>query len=346
MKKVGIITVYETENIGSVLQATALKNVVEAMGYSVFFISTKNQYSIHSLKWLVRSMAKAVVRHNRVQDCWTKYWHYERYIKNTFHTVPPGEVLKKDPEMLIIGSDTVWDVDSRYFEDSSRIFWALDWMNIPIITYAASIANTAYRSLDERQYPQKALRAYRAISVRDRYTAGYVEARTGRTVSIVCDPTLLLPAEHYREKCFRVEEKYLLLYLFAELTEGTKQEVQRFAADKGLTIISLGKHILGSDKWVSGTIENFLSYFNSAEYVVTNTFHGTIFSILFNKAFVSLECNKNKVAQLLQGFGLSEKLTSDHIAEALEEKIDYSQINEQIRKMRDESMQFLLDELA
>lgn len=345
MKKIGIITVYETENTGSVLQATALKNVVEAMGYSVLFISTKNRYSVHSLKCLTKSIVKAVIRRNRVRDCWTKYWYYEHYINHTFQTILPENVPVEGLETIIIGSDTVWDVASKYFEESCGTFWALDWMDIPIVTYAATIANTAYSKLNELRYPEDALKRYKAISVRDQYTEGYIEAKLGRKVPIVCDPTLLLPAEYYRKKCFKVEERYLLLYLFDELKGSVKQEVRRFANKKGLKIISLGKHILGSDQWVSGTIENFLSYFDSAEYIITNTFHGTVFSILFNKSFVSLDYNKNKVTELMCGFELSKRLISCNVSAVLEQRIDYSRINKQIIKMRNESMQFLRKEL-
>lgn len=346
MKKIGIITVYKTENIGSVLQSTALKNVVEAMGYSVLFISTKNKYSVHSRKQLAKSIAKAVIRRNRICNCWMRYRYYEHYIKNTFQTIQPERVPFEGLEKIIIGSDTVWDVGSKYFEESSRTFWTLDWMNIPVVTYAVTIGNTSYRTLNGLQYPEEAIKQYQAVSVRDRYTARYVEAKTGRAVPVVCDPTFLLPVEYYRGKCFKVEGKYLLLYLFDELAEHAKKDIRRFAAERGLRIVSLGKHILGSDQWVSGTIENFLSYFNCAEYIVTNTFHGTIFSILFNKAFVSLDCTKNKVTDLLQGFSLSGRLTSDNILAVLEQKIDYNQVNNQISEMRNRSMQFLVQKLA
>lgn len=345
MKKIGIITVYETENTGSVLQATALKNVVEAMGYSVFFISTKNRYSAHSGKRLVKRMIRAVIRRGCVRDCWKSYWYYEHYIRDTFPTVMPEKAAWEGPEKIIIGSDTVWDVEAKYFARSHRIFWALDWRNPQIITYAATIGNSSYDTLDGLKYPKAALGQYRSVSVRDRYTGEYVRAKTGQMPQIVCDPTLLLPVEYYLEKCFPVEEKYLLLYLFDELKEEVRREIRSFAAAKGLKVVCVGKHILGSDQWIAGTVENFLSYFSSAEYIVTNTFHGTIFSILFNKAFVSLDYNKNKIAELLQSVGLPERLVSAPVSAVLEEKTDYGAVNMRIRKMREESMRFLEREL-
>lgn len=341
MMKIGIITVYQTENTGSILQATALKDVLVERGCKVKFVSTKNKYSAHSALRLALNFKNSVINRQNPLEALKKYCYYSNYIHSVFESTSPEAVLDEHFDALIIGSDTVWDMNSRYFRSLYRTFWALDWEKIPTISYAATIANTAYEDLDELCYPQIALRRYHDISVRDRYTAQYVESRTGREAQVVCDPTLLHPVEYYKKQCVLIRQKFLLLYLFDDPGADVIHELVAFAHRRGLAVICLGKYISGSDQWVSSTVEEFLSYYNSAEFVVTNTFHGTIFSILFHKQFVVLDYGKRKIAELLREFSLSERLTASNPAVVLEHAICYEAVDKVLDETREQSLNYL-----
>lgn len=286
--KVGIVTVFYTENCGSVLQATALQKILVEHGCDVYFISTKNRYSAHSLKKVIKNCGKSFLMRKNFLKTFYKYLSFKKYFRSNFTIISPKNTEFLD--LIIIGSDTVWDITSKYFLESQELFWGLKWKTIPMITYAATIANSPYTLLDNKKYPLEACSNYQKISVRDKYTKEYIETRTKKIIPIVCDPTLLCEVQYYREKCRKVPfEKYLLLYLFNEPDKSFALQIQSFSKRMGYKIVAIGRSISFAEIYIEASIENFLSYFNAASYIITNTFHGTVFSIIFNKNFIVLD---------------------------------------------------------
>lgn len=340
---IGIITVYCTENCGSIMQATALSSKLKEMGHEVAFISTRNKYSGHSLKRLVKDCAKALIKRGSISAPIQKYRNYDIYIKNHFKTISEKQINNLD--CIVLGSDTVWDITAQYFLASQSSFWGFKYKGIPIITYAASIANSPYEKLDELIYPVDAINSYESVSVRDEYTKKYVDEHTDKNALMVCDPTLLYTKERYGGQCFDLKgEKYLLLYLFDELNQSIAEEIKVFAHSNNLKIVSLNcmeKRISIADIWIESTIDNFLSYFNGADYIITNTFHGTVFSVIFNKQFIVLDYNKVKISDFLNQCQLSQRIVTDGIEGTLLDIIDYSRVNEELKALRESSETFL-----
>ena len=133
------------------------------------------------------------------------------------------------------------------------------------------------------------------------------------------------------------EDKYLLIYSFNDFEKNIVDEIKKFAKEKKLKIISIGKKYDWTDKNIVGSLKSFITYYNSADYVITNTFHGNVFSIIFNKQFVNVDFGKKKVEKLLEQFGLSNrtyKKNKDNISDMLDKKIDYKKINKLIEKDR------------
>lgn len=344
--KIGLITVFYTENCGSILQATALSDKLKEYGCDVYFISTKNKVSGHSFKRFFKNLLKSIKNKENIAHPIKKYYFYTKYIKKHFKII---NYNNKNIDLIVIGSDTVWDITSRYFLESQPLFWGTYTRTIPKISYAASIANSSYNQLDKLLYPIEALKEYKAISVRDYYTKEYVESRTGQNAKIVCDPTLLHEVEYYTKKCINIQDsKFLLLYLFDEPTQEIKEEITNFAKEKSLNIIclkGLGKCISFADKYVESTIDNFLSYFYKADYIVTNTFHGTIFSIIFNKNFVVLDYNKNKITLLLEQLNLSERLIIKDIKKKFNKNIEYKDVNSKLNEMKKNGEEYLKEQI-
>ena len=344
MKNIGIITVYYTENTGSVLQATALKEYLESVHCNVYFINTKNRYSGHSITYLLKNIVKVLRVNAGCKQCISRFMYFEKYIKDTFNVINDSDVKTMKIDSIVIGSDTVWDVTSKYFIESKDAFWGIKYNDIPIISYAASIANSNYKELCELEYPKKTIKRIKCIGVRDEYTRNFVKSICDKNVELNCDPTMLFGLEYYKKKCRVIDDKYILLYLFEEIEQSIKNDLLTFARIRGLKIICLGKFITGCDIWISSNIENFLSYFNSAEFVLTNTFHGTVFSIIFNKKFVVLDFKKVKVHELLMKFGLTSRLTDNNL-EIFEEEINYRVVNNLLDSYRESSKKYLLNAL-
>ena len=341
--KIGIVTVYYTENCGSVLQATELSDKLKKMGHEVYFISTRNKYSGHSKQRLIKSCLKNLIKFRDIKPVIKKYKDYDYYIHSQFNSINLKDISQLD--YIIIGSDTVWDITSKYFNKSKKIFWMTATPQIPIITYAASIANSGYDQLNSLPYVRTAIDSYRAVSVRDMYTYDYVKKYTEKDPIMVCDPTLLHDKTHYISKCKKLdEEKYMLLYLFNNPNECIINQIKEIAKNKKLKIIAmvcLGKRIAFADKCIESTIENFLSYFNQAECVITNTFHGTVFSVIFNKKFITLDYNKVKINEFLEQISLNNHLSTNVESDLLYEKIDYTKVNNNLNKYRKNAEEFL-----
>jgi len=171
----------------------------------------------------------------------------------------------------------------------------------------------------------------------------------GERPVVVCDPTLLLNAAEYPRTLNRVvQEDYLLLYYFGRFTDLQSEIIKEYAKEKSLIIVSMG----GFRKWADVSLpfspDQFINCFANAKCVLTNTFHGTIFSIIFKKQFVALTDNKIKVVQLLQQLGLQKNRTvdPDHIVPILNMNVDYVQVSSVIDKMRIDSMEYLKNAIA
>lgn len=340
--KVGIITVFFTENCGSVLQATALADKFKQYGNDVYFIDTRNKLSGHSIKRLLKNCIKAIIKKESLFNAIKKYIDYDKYIKEHFKIIHPQQKVDR----VVIGSDTVWDVDSSYFLLSQEVFWGENTNCKNISTYAVSIANSDYEKLDNLQYPGKCIEKYSMVSVRDKYTKHYVDRFRDKPAQLVCDPTLLHDKAYYEEKCRKIiDDKYVLLYLFDEPIGAVAKEIRKFANEKSCKIISMvcmGKRLACADLNVESTIDNFFDYFNSASYVVTNTFHGTVFSVIFNKNFVVLDYNKKKVSEFLTDVGLTGRLTTNHFEQLFSLPINYSETNEYLAKIRNNSEEYIM----
>lgn len=341
--KIGIVTVFYTENCGSVLQATALAEKLRSYGNDVFFVDTRNKLSGHSVKRLVKNCIKTVIKRGSIIPVIKKYKDYSKYIQNNFSIVSPETSL----DLVIIGSDTVWDVTSDYFMLSQKVFWGQNFNCKNISTYAASIANAKYTQLDKLQYPIINIKKYRNVSVRDQYSKDYVDQYLEIPATVVCDPTLLHERGYYVRKCKPVDiDNYILLYLFDDPEPKIISKLKKFAQKEKLKIVSMvciGKRISCADIYIEATIDNFLSYFNSARYILTNTFHGTVFSAIFNKNFVVLDYHKTKVFEFLKGIELLERLTESEIEKLYETTIEYDKINENIDNMRRLSERYIED---
>ena len=197
----------------------------------------------------------------------------------------------------------------------------------------------------QQKYRSEAIKKIKAVGVRDSYSKQFVESILKKNIPVNCDPTMLFDISYYQKQCKSIPERYILLYLFEELEPSFRKKLKQYTATHNLKIICLGKHITGSDIWISSTIENFLSYFNSAEFVVTNTFHGTVFSIIFTKNFAVLDYNKIKVREVLTKFGLESRLTKYDLR-ILEQKIDYTKVNHILHSFQKESQNYLLQSLS
>lgn len=342
--KIGIITVYNGMNSGSFWQAFALKHILNKKNHEVFFLDRKGEgtaskfYQIGKvIKTLFLSGPKEGIH---------KFLSFKKFLykqRQEFRVIQMKDL--KNMDCLIIGSDTVWNMDSKHFRDNYKIYWGISLNHANINAYACSVANTSYDSIVKYSDIKLGLKKMNHIAVRDQQTYDIIEKISNQEVELVCDPTLLLTSEEYITLLPRRIEskKYIFLYLFEDLNEMHQKELIEFAHRNDLVIISGFEGNKYCDKTIINTPDNFLNYMMYAEYIITDTFHGNVFSVNLQKQFVSIDRKKTKVTDFLKLAGVENQLTDSKqsLISSMLCKIDYSIVNEKIELLRKQSMNYL-----
>lgn len=322
--KILIVTVYNSENCGSYLQAFALSEFLKAQGHEVAFLKRQTKGTSHdfrehfksSLRLFFSLRIKPAIKNMRL---WS---NFQRSIKR-FSIVDLNSSFYKECELVVIGSDTVWNFDSHYFTTHAKIFCGEVFRGKQVITYAASLANTSIDRFKQVTSDGRLLSNVTTCLVRDENTLVAYETTTRREADLVCDPTLLVNKETFYPLMRNVDNKpYLLIYCFGgKIEDSIKKSIVGFSRKNNLQIISM---TVGGD-WVTlvdKTPENMITYFSNASFVVTDTFHGTAFTILYNIPFAVIDKGKKKVKDLLSTYNQVYRLfsESDRLSEILNKR--------------------------
>lgn len=344
MKNICVVTVYNSINSGSYWQAKALGDYL-GKSNNVFYLRRSDiDASSHPLKkirrivkYLVKFNIKAAVRELKIIR------RFSRLGKN-FRTIKMGDKAMANIDYVVLGSDTIWNLNSKYFEKNYKKYFGGIFQNKKVITYAPSVANTSVAKFEEKPDIIDMLNRMSNISVRDQKTAEIVKHLTGREPVIVCDPTMLLTKEEYLAQARKrlIKNNFVFLYLFDSLTGSQIKQLQQFAKEKNLEIVSGTKNFKFADRRFVNAPDLFLQNMIDADYVITDTFHGTVFSALLNKNFVVINRKKDKVADLLDKLHLEGQIVgnNDMIAK-LQDSINYDKVNRTINKMREVSVNYL-----
>lgn len=341
-KLVGIITPFYSENCGTVLQATCLFNIVKEMGYNPVFIDTKTANGSHSVKKVFGRILRSVfkLQFSIAISYIKKYFYFSRFIGD-YPVMKIEQVRQVEGSIFIVGSDTVWNLKSKNFTDLMDRYWPIE-PGHKVISYAASVANSDQNDLSTYKRPVECLKMLDYVGVRDEYSKEIVERHTTKPVIMCCDPTFLYEKSYFDKMICDIEHRrYMFVYLFEQAEREEIKQIKEYAQDHKLKIISYG-NLPWVDECVDASLENFLSYFKFADCIITNTFHGTVFSIINNKRFVCLKCSKTKIDELLLYFDLSTcKDENLSVMRRLDAKMDWNAINDIIEKLRKESLDFL-----
>ena len=348
MMQIDIVTVYNTENCGSVLQAYALKRWLEVHGHHVRFIRRSLKGTPGAATHMIVNCARRLM-HMDIRGAKARFRRYRSFHQfyADFEIVDPRHVGSED--MIIYGSDTLWNVANRYFASKRDVYWGKTFPEHRKITYAVSIGNTAPELLKEPYY-KDCIDGFSVLSVRDEWTREAVKQLTEREVALTCDPTLLLKKDDYIPLAVKNLEKdrYLLLYYFGDFDRNQQRVIRSYAAERGLKIISFGAERSWCDKRAESSPQNFLTYFAGASCVITNTFHGCVFSVIFEKKMIGYVEHLKKAAQFLKEVGIGGQIvpcTCEDLSR-LDEDIDYVSVGRAVTCMAASSENFLLQNIG
>lgn len=366
MKKVGIMSMQRIKNYGSFLQAYALKKTIEELGYEVQFVdyhieeplikNTKNKNILSKGFDVLKEDAPFV---QKIQYIIHKKNFGKKYFKLLGLTDKPNYNPKLDT--LVIGSDEVFNC----IQSNNNVGYSLELFgknnnSDNLISYAASFGNTTLSKIKDygkEKEIESLIKKFNCISVRDGNSFNIVAKLSGKKVFQNLDPVLIFDYMNRREiPIINVKEKYMIVYAYSgRISKNESNSIKKYARNKGLKVYAIGGAQGCADSFIDCSPFEVLSYFKNAECIVTDTFHGSVFSIINNKNFVTLVRksngnsygNEEKLSYLLEYLNLKERIVYnlDLLKEKLECPINYKKTNDILEKERENTIKYLRDNI-
>ena len=368
IKKVGILTFHNAHNYGATLQAYALRNKLRHMGYDANIINYCNKSisknytkilrpyfwkrDILPQNWpkVIREIKKCIYAQNAWKRQWKAFTDFRNGIllEGNVKEVTFSELEQSDYDAFILGSDQIWA--SELTRGLDPVYFGEFAFGKRKVSYAASVPNGTIPDREVELFRKK-LKSIDVISVREEKLAEIVRKLAEKPVATVVDPTLLLETEDYDNlisKELKSATKYVFAYFVVEnekLLECAKKAAQML----GVELIELHYFEMPNQKGrnVIADIgpEEFLYYIKNAEMVLTNSFHGTVFSIIFGRKFYSVYEHNNRITHLLEFLEIPTRHI--HNAEQInfKEDIDYEKVKMLLANYRSESISFLEEAL-
>lgn len=361
MKKVGIITWHQYHNFGSALQASALRITLSNLGYETRIInyqsSVGKNYISHRLRCLLGDVSAFINAPILYRTRYSFLRFQEKYMRLTRCVLDKDLVdIGKEFDAIICGSDQIWA--PNVLNPVYLLNWA-DGKEVRKISYAASIGLSNIPETLISTY-REALNDFYRISVREQAGKQLLNEIFDIEAKVVLDPTFLLTAKQYQnmEKRVPIVNKNYIFCYFLNSKHNYRNSVELFAADKSLCAIGIS---LNPDdyKWMTvlgnevGPAE-FIYLVRNANYVFTDSYHGTIFSLLFHKEFYTFErfassdpINQNsRIYQMDNWFGIKDRIVSVEQQLPLANKLDYELFESKLAEYRDISFEYLLEALS
>ena len=352
--KVGILSMQEVKNYGSFLQAFSLKSNIEALGHECEFVNIipgeqLDDYKINKF-YKVHLLVKRLWGWDFIKRFKYIYRFQSRFSKEFLLELGVKKGITTDHfDTIVIGSDEVFNCAQKtWFGFSKQLFG--EGLNADkVITYAASFGATTIPKLQKlgiKDTVSKLLKNLDQISVRDANSMEVVEDLTGTVPDENVDPVLIYDYTRYMPSSVDLKN-YMIVYTYpGRITDKNEIDaIRTYARNKGVQLISIGHYFPWCDRTIVPHPFEVLAYFKNASCIVTDTFHGSVFSIKFNKQFCTIVrgMNSNKLTYLLEQFRLSTRIANDvsKLPDIMETKIDYGPVNQRIEEERLRSVAYL-----
>ncbi len=322
MKKIGICTLNEACNMGAILQAFALQETLKNMGYEPEFLKLKNCV-IHD----EGRITKEFIEMRSFLNISKKYYN-------------PDE---DKYDAIIVGSDELWNVQEPSFEHIDE-FLGYHLKADKVIAYAPGANLTNGKIFQEYYKGTRDLSHFTNLSARDTNALDIIKQVAKIEAPLLLDPTMLMDTyEPYMENC---EEKDFILIYGWDFQQDEKDAILEFAKKKNLPLYAAGYEfeLDWCDQFIGANVFRFLGYLKNAKYVITSkTFHGLIFSVIFNKQFITITNRRFKSRELIERLGMQDRdcEKAEEIEEILNKEIDYEKINQWIEREKKKSIEYL-----
>ena len=363
MKMFGIVSynIYcNFTNYGSALQSWALTQAIGKIGYHAKLVdycpdilADKDPLNPFGNMWDKdeESIRMCQLTMPAIKVNYEKFMRFynERFDKTKGrYTSGNFDDISSEVDCFVCGSDTIFCPDEFGIDDGYYANYKC--MKNNSVAYAASFGDPHFT---EDTYPilNERLKNFKAFGLRENLMIPYVKEHSSVPVQKVVDPTLLLTSDDYdtiAEKRI-IDEKYLLLYA-RRYNPKMNEYAEKLAEQNGWKIVDISLRATNAERghqmFYEAGVEEFLSLVKNAEYVVTNSFHGMIFSVQYRRPFVvfSREQCDTKIEEILELFGLPDRMLVNG-NENFRVNINYDEVHSNISRARESSKQFLRSEL-
>lgn len=361
--RIGQLTFHAAHNYGSVLQAYALSRQLQLMGHDTEFINLRpaaqkkayqiiNGRGIHrAFHYLIYSVLKK------------RFRNFERFITQvlpvTAKEYVSTEELKEESfhyDAYVCGGDQIWNPVCQDFETAYYLQFLSKEDSAKKISYSPSLGKTEFDK-ETLQKINEWVQIFDFISVREPRGADIIQRLTGRRVQTVCDPVILLDKSEWIKMAVKPKynKPYILVY-FLENNHGSRELTEYLRRITGYDVVIFNEYIRDFvkpyHKAYGASPEEFVGLFMNADFIYTNSFHGTAFSTIFEKPFISsiaidqehtVNNNDSRKIDYLKRIGLEDRLyTKGQPSKEFLLNMDYTQARKKIKRFREESMEYLV----
>jgi len=338
--KVGILTWYFGANYGALAQSVGLYRAIADLGYDCKMID----YQPHNYKKCIRQSnlpsKRELYKINRVLAGLQRIKKLTRtdVFKLSEHFAKPEDINASNFDCVVLGSDAVFNVEHPLFDP---IYYGVGLI-LKKITYSPSCE---YLRADFKlsNACKESLKSMSSISVRDTNTEQLIFNNIGIHPAVTLDPTFLYDFHEF--VCEIPEKRYMLIYSFSRWDE-YRDSIQEYAKTNNLSIVCIGQKLEWADKSIEvASFDEWISRFRYASCVLTDSFHGTVFSLKNQKQIVlcGRDDKEAKISSLLGQFGINVKIyQGEDISEYLSQNIiDYNIANPIIESEKQKSIDYL-----
>ena len=369
--KVNVITRHTPSNYGSLLQSIATIHIITKMGHSCEIIDYRrpDEYGIKGViaqlnrkkqySSILKRLAYIAVRYPIERYSEIRFNAMRRkHLATTAHFSNPNDLRKLQADIFLTGSDQVWGPTASGSYDSSY-FLQFAPPGVRRVAYSASFGKTQFDDATVEAY-KKMLAGYHTIAVREKSAVELIKKwQLNNCAGQVLDPTLLLnreewlkliPTDKYSRKY--AKKKYILVYQIHN-DPALSLYAKKLAEHRSIELLRVSpifhQRVRSGKLICCPNLGEFLALFDNAESIVTDSFHGTCFSIIFKKQFVEVLPNNatgTRNQSILELTHLSERIVTDFNDFSVAEKpIDYEEVHKIIEIEKAHSIGILNDEL-
>ena len=363
--KIGILTLPLHTNYGGILQAYALQTVLEKMGHEAEIINIPFVRPSASLLVKIKRIIKTIL------GTYTGYISYEEesnkwlpiaseninsFVKKNLRLSKLydscSEIKENDYDCICVGSDQIWRPKMLILDISNAYLSFAEHWNIKRFAYSASFGTDIWEYSDDKTKRCKDLvKLFNGVSVREGSGIELCRNYLGISALQTLDPTLLLDSRDYDLLLGGYEKKRAGKILFSyvlDVTNEKKQLIEEYATSKGMIIskidVEMGNKKCDISKRVLPSVEFWLNSFRISDFIITDSFHACVFSIIYKKQFAVI-VNKARGADrfhsLLSNLELEDRIVNDIKDINCLKTIDFASVYDKLNEQKQYSYNYL-----